>query len=105
MSDRSSDTLQASLLRQRALARWDNEGGAGPEGPQTELPEAGDQDRAPQTDGAGLVALPVRVIAVQSVMVALRAGGLEGQVAPARSMEKTVGLRHVAPSDVRVTTQ
>jgi tellurite resistance-related uncharacterized protein len=34
MLDNEPDSSNASQLRQKALARWDNEGGAGPDGPQ-----------------------------------------------------------------------
>jgi hypothetical protein len=45
MSDQGSDPVKAALLRQRALSRWDNEGGAGPNDPQME-PIAG-EDQMP----------------------------------------------------------
>jgi len=34
MPDENPDLLTSAELRQRALSRWDNEGGAGPDSPQ-----------------------------------------------------------------------
>ena len=43
MPDESLDRPSPSQLREKALSRWDNEGGAGPDGPQ----EGGASTRAP----------------------------------------------------------
>ena len=59
MSEQATDTLSDMLQRQRALSRWDNEGGAGPSGSQAELHYA----------GKGLM---------DQLMAALAAAGLSG---------------------------
>ena len=60
MADQVSDALQ----RQAAMSRWDDEGGAGPEGPQSEPNPHADQPSFPKMDDAEMQALHVRVIAL-----------------------------------------
>ena len=61
----SDPALQdAWLLRQMALSRWDNEGGAGACGPQDAAAPDESQDRAPPLTNAELVNLRMRVIAL-----------------------------------------
>lgn len=99
MSDQGSETPQATLLRQRALSRWDNEGGAGSDGSQMELAETGDQDRVMRTDAAELAALHIRVIALESLVVALLAGGSDRQIEQARSVAQSIVSRQGAEPD------
>jgi len=65
-----------ATLREKALSRWDNEGGAGREGPQegSSTSEA-ESDRHPQLTNAELVQLRVRVIALENLVIALLADG------------------------------
>ena len=62
-----------SVQRRRAFSRWDNEGGAGPDGPQkSQTPENKESDGPPLTD-VEIVQLRVRVIALENLVIALLA--------------------------------
>jgi hypothetical protein len=64
-------TRRSQLLR-RALSRWDNEGGAGPEGPQEVLRIPSDLTAGvPPLGNAELVQLQVRMIALENIVIAL----------------------------------
>lgn len=86
-------------IRERALSRWDNEGGASRQGPQEGSPaeEAG-PDREPQLTNTELVQLRVRVIALENLMIALLAEGPDRQVEVVREMAAYIsprpGFRH-----------
>jgi len=58
------------VLRQRALARWENEGG---KTLPNDLPRAGgaEQTQMPEITNAEIVALRVRVIALENVLIFL----------------------------------
>jgi hypothetical protein len=60
MSEQGSDPSNAELLRQRTLSRWDNKGGAEPDGPQTEAVTAENQVPMPSNDAAEVGALQPR---------------------------------------------
>ena len=64
MSDWKPVLLDPSQERQAALSRWDNEGGAGPCGPQKSQISAKAQSEVPDLTNAELVQLRVRVIAL-----------------------------------------
>ena len=78
---------------QRALSRWDNEGGAGAR--RTDLVmKSGDTDpRAPPLKNAELVQLQVRVIALENLLIALLAGASDEQLALAREMADYISPR------------
>ena len=80
--DTSSDWNQ----RQRALSRWDNEGGAGPEGPATNSGPDTEQIAVPDLTNAELVTLRIRVIALENLMISLLATTSEQQLLLAREM-------------------
>ena len=86
MPDKEEQRFSASELRQRALSRWDNEGGAGRDGSKKSgahvLP---DPDIRNLTD-AELIQLRVRVIALENLMIMLLAEGSDKQLALAREM-------------------
>lgn len=67
-------------LRAKALSRWDNEGGASPEGPQEGSAGESRVDHEPQLTNAELVQLRVRVIALENLVIALLAEGSDRQV-------------------------
>ena len=79
-----SDPLQ---LRQKALSRWDNEGGAISQEPQegSNVPRAEATD-IPELTNAELVQLRVRVIALENLVIALLAEANGRQIALAREM-------------------
>ena len=72
---RETDLDHLNLFPQQlaALSRWDNEGGAGPDGPQAgSCPDGGAFD-LPLLTNAELVHLRIRVIALENVMISLLA--------------------------------
>ena len=72
-----------SEQRQRALSRWDNEGGAPPRETEGGIPEL---------TNAELVRLRIRVIALENLVIALLAEGSDRQRAVAREM-----AAHISP--------
>jgi hypothetical protein len=87
-SDPSPDVQQ----RERALRRWDNEGGAGPSGPQMSPSPGQDRIAMPKMAEAELGALHVRVIALENLVIALLATASDHQLELARRMDP-----HIAP--------
>jgi hypothetical protein len=94
MPDKESDSLDRSHLRQMALSRWDNEGGAGPGGrvhlasTMREVPF----DVPPLTN-AELVQLQVRVIALENLVMALLAEASDRQCELARELAAFISPR------------
>lgn len=80
-------------LRQMALARWDYEGGAGPDGPQegTGRPEI--LPDVPPVTNTELVLLRVRVIALENLVVSLLAQASDRQLDHAREMAGYISPR------------
>lgn len=82
-----------SRQREMALARWDNEGGAGSHHKGARAVKSGKVLHAsPRQASAELVQLRIRVIALENLVITLLAGGSEQQFTLARAM-----AAHVAP--------
>ena len=77
MPDERPNLLSPAQERQNALSRWDNEGGAGPQGSQKGSTFV-DQSEVPPLTNAELVQLRVRVIAPENLMIMLLAEGPVG---------------------------
>lgn len=92
MPDPMTEVPDAVMLRQRAFARWDNEGGAGPEGPQRQDMPYDVVDDVPAPMDAELVHLRTRVIALESLVVALLAEATDAQRTLAREL-----AAHISP--------
>ena len=93
MSDDSSDPLREALQRQRALSRWDNEGGAETDGPQT-APHGSEKKPAfPKMADAEAAALHVRVIALENLVIALLAAASDQELEVARKMAPYISPR------------
>ena len=90
MPDEKSDALISSQQRQRALSRWDSEGGAGPDGSQKDTPELPEN---PPLTNAELVQLRIRVIALENLMIMLLAEGSDKQRELAREMATYISPR------------
>ncbi len=92
MARQNADVSSEAIQRQQALARWDNEGGAGP-GPA--VAPAADKERipAPEMTNADLVALRVRVIALENLLIALLATASDQQLELAREMAGYISPR------------
>ena len=83
-----SDTPdKMSEIRQRALARWDNEGGA-----IASIAEIA-ADAVPEMSNTELVHLRIRVIALENLMIAVLAEGSEQQREMARDMAALITPR------------
>jgi hypothetical protein len=93
MPDKKPDSAASSRQRQMALSRWDNEGGAGPRGPQGELVAAEAQPEIPALTNAELVQLRIRVIALENLLIALLADASERQLDLAREMAAYISPR------------
>jgi hypothetical protein len=78
---------------EKALGRWDDEGGAEPDGPQLLAPES----LAPTVSGPPSAAewaeMHTRVIALETLVVALLATGTDAQRALARDMADLITPR------------
>jgi hypothetical protein len=79
--------------RQQALARWDNEGGAGPCGQLETLRSLGPGQPLPKIGKAEMLALHIRVIALENLVIALLASATEAQREIARNMAGFVAPR------------
>jgi hypothetical protein len=93
MPDRKSDFLDPSQQRQRALSRWDNEGGGGRGRPQEGLIFGEVQSQVPQLTNAELVQLRIRVIALENLVITLLAGASNRQLDLAREMAAYISPR------------
>ena len=93
MPDQKLDLSDALQLRQKALSRWDNEGGAGPQGPQTSSMPSGAQADVPPLTNTELVQLRVRVIALENLMISLLAEASDRQLELVREMASYISPR------------
>ena len=93
MPDQKLDLSDALQLRQKALSRWDNEGGAGPQGPQTSSMLSGAQADGPPLTNTELVQLRVRVIALENLMISLLAEASDRQLELVREMASYISPR------------
>jgi hypothetical protein len=95
MPDKEPDSAASRRQRQSqmALSRWDNEGGAGPGGPQGGSISAEAQSEIPELTNAELVQLRIRVIALENLVIALLAEASERQLDLAREMAAYIAPR------------
>ena len=80
-------------LRHRALSRWDNEGGAGRDGPKESHAHVLPDPDIPNLTDAELIQLRVRVIALENLMIVLLAKGSDRQLTLAREMATYISPR------------
>jgi hypothetical protein len=93
MPRENSDTPSDRDQRQRALSRWDNEGGAGPEGPATGSALDTGRIAVPDLTNAELVTLRIRVIALENLMISFLATASDEQLQLAREMASYISPR------------
>ena len=93
MPDLTPDSSDHSQLRKAALSRWDNEGGAGPCGPQMAHISAASQSEVPELTNAELVQLRIRVIALENLVISLLAEASSRQLDLAREMAAFISPR------------
>lgn len=82
-----------SELRLKALSTWDNEGGAGPDGPQEAATFVKVPPNIPSLTDAELIQLRIRVIALENLMITLLAEGSDRQRELAREMAAYISPR------------
>jgi hypothetical protein len=80
MARQNSDNPSQATQRQQALLRWDSDGGAA--GPAVDERQAS----TPDMSNADIVALRVRVIALENLLISLLATASEKQIDLAREM-------------------
>lgn len=86
MIDESSLSPDATLQRQRALARWDNEGGATPGGSQANPGSIDPAMAIPVLTDSEWVAMHSRIIALENLVTSLLATATADQRDLARDM-------------------
>lgn len=77
MTDKNSDPLKQSQQWQMALSMWDNQGGAGLDGPQKKATSNETDHAVPELTNAKLVHLRVRVIALKNLVISMLAGATD----------------------------
>ncbi|MBR7618755.1 hypothetical protein JKL49_05075 [Phenylobacterium sp. 20VBR1] len=88
------DLSDPAQLRQKALSRWDNEGGASLQGPQEGSTEGGAApEPAPEVTNSEIVLLRVRLIAMENLLIALLADASERQLELAREVTAYISPR------------
>lgn len=92
MTISNPDSSERAQQRQRALQRWDNEGGGGGRSPVNERPEEA-QGIAPPLTNAELVQLQIRVIALENLVIALLAQATGAQLELIRDMAAYISPR------------
>lgn len=92
MSSRDTDPQKEPTQLQRALSRWDTEGGAGPCGPQ-EAATLIDQIPIPEIGPTELDTLHIRVIALENLVISLLATASDQQLDMAREMAYYISPR------------
>jgi hypothetical protein len=93
MSNQNPATPSAANLRMKALSRWDNEGGAGPDGPQDGKISIKAPPDIPGLTDAELIQLRIRMIALENLMIMLLAEGSDRQLDLAREMAAYISPR------------
>lgn len=93
MSNDEKNPPSAEQLRRSALSRWDNEGGAGRDGPQESHARVLPDPDIPGLTDTELIQLRVRVIALENLMIMLLAEGSDQQMALAREMATYISPR------------
>ena len=103
MLEINTDTCGSSQQRSKALSRWDNEGGAGPNGPQLYHTAEGKHADNPFFTDTEIVQLRVRVIALENLVIALLAHSSDHAQATAREMANYI-LPKPGATQHRLTT-
>lgn len=93
MSPQGSVPRDERLQRERALSRWDNEGGADPVDSEVASSPAEERIPIPKNDPAELGALHIRVIALENLIISLLATASDQQLELAREMAGYISPR------------
>jgi hypothetical protein len=92
-NDASGPADDPLKLRKRALARWDNEGGAEPVGPQAASVHDESEAAMPKNGRPELASLHVRVIALENLLITLLATASDRQIELAGEMAAYIAPR------------
>ena len=92
LSDRAPDSSERTLLLAKAIARWDNEGGAADEG-RVRSASVELLDEALPLTNAELVQLQIRVIALENLLAALLVAASDQQLSLAREIAACITPR------------
>lgn len=92
MSNATPDANNEMVLRLRALARWENEGGAPRPIDRVQSEQIAEQ-QVPALTSAEIIALRVRVIALENLLIALLATASDSQLELARNMISYISPR------------
>lgn len=84
--DEKTLALRAAQLREWALSRWENEGGAGSDGGQNRAGPCQAPGDPPPLTNAELAQLHIRVIALEGLVTALLADASDSQLERVRNM-------------------
>jgi len=93
MTPPDPDLPDALQMRQKALSRWDNEGGAAPGGRQERVIFGEVHSETPPLTNAELVQLRVRVIALENLIISLLARSSDSQLDLVREMAAYISPR------------
>lgn len=93
MPNTGPNALDSAQLRQRALSRWDNEGGAPLGGHREGFSSDAGQSEVPAFTHAELVQLCVRVIALENLVISLLAQSPDRQLDLVRDMAAYISPR------------
>ena len=93
MATTKADSRESAKQRQRALQRWNNEGGAGPGGRPVDIGYEGALTSSPPLGNAELVQLQIRVIALENVVITLLAQATQAQLELVRDMAAYISPR------------
>jgi len=93
MPDHAAERLNEALQHQRALSRWDNEGGAEADGPQTALQAVEGPPAFPGMTDTEIQMLHVRVIALENLLIALLAAAPDRELEIAGKMASYISPR------------
>ncbi|MHA6731592.1 DUF1971 domain-containing protein [Devosia sp. A369] len=88
-----NDKTDPAQLRQRALSRWDNEGGATSPDPQTDATSDKEYREYPPLTNAELVHIRIRVIALENLVIAMLNQASGNQLDIAREMAAYISPR------------
>lgn len=93
MTEQDSSRTKDAQLRQRALSRWETEGGAGPGELEPSMTHPPGQPHSPKMVEAELVNLHVRIIALENLVISLLATATDQQLLLAREMAAYISPR------------
>jgi len=93
MPRENSDISSERDQRQRALSRWDDEGGAGADGPASASALDTEGMDIPDLTNAELVTLRIRVIALENLMISVLATASDEQLKLAKEMAGYISPR------------